>query len=261
MPRELRDKVYGYLWDEDTVSALDYSALLWPKMMETKRNVLVMAERGELPENTPRFVLSHIVGEQIAFEAMAYLYSKSVHLTLASPEQLRFFFDQDVYGYGLSPKDYELRALKVELRLGEYGYNKRDFHFLLKANKKPGFKLEISILAHPHKLDFVFLHTCVLELSPMVELLRKQNIEVAVKYTGDVFDNIDVEFLMIEDDIEIILEKLSSIHWTGSLSPNIIVPYMDVSVTPYRIPKYLKLMPKLGCKSSKERPPSWQNLR
>jgi hypothetical protein len=226
MPRELRDQVYSYLWTKDTVNALDYSALLQPTMKESKRNIRVMGQQGKLPENTPRFVESHIVGEDVAFEAMAWLYSNSVHLKIDTPEKLTSFFDQDVYGYGLSPKEYKLRALKVEVPLGTCDYHKfngsdmEHFRLLLNANLKPGFRVEISLLARPNRLDFGHLILYTRSLSRMTDVFRKNNIQVTIKYTGEVFHNVDAEFLNSDYDVDTMIYELACKPWTGSLSKN-----------------------------------------
>jgi hypothetical protein len=253
MPRELRDQVYSYLWTKDTVNALDYSALLQPTMKESKRNIRVMGQQGKLPENTPRFVESHIVGEDVAFEAMAWLYSNSVHLKIDTPVKLASFFDQDVYGYGLSPKDYKLRALKVEVPLGMQDYRTFDesdmkhFHLLLNANLKPGFRVEISFLARPNRIDFRHLILYTRSLSQITDVFRKNNIEVTIKYTGEVFHNVDAEFLNSDFDPDTTIYELACKPWTGSLSKNPL-DLPGVSVITYNLRcLYIKLMRNLVC--------------
>ncbi|KAH4151890.1 hypothetical protein HBH43_237640 [Parastagonospora nodorum] len=82
LPRELRDMVYSYFWDELTI----------PQIADKK-----------------------LVGEQIAAEAVGWLYNNSLHLTINRPSGLPGFLSDDIFATGVRAEACSLRRLTIEI--------------------------------------------------------------------------------------------------------------------------------------------------
>jgi hypothetical protein len=99
LPRELRDMIDSYVWDKDTVNSLEL-----PRTLGSHR-------LNRLPTHTPVAANRHIVGEQVAAEAVEWLYSNSHDITIGEPNQLPIFLAGDLYGVGVKAKNYPIRKI------------------------------------------------------------------------------------------------------------------------------------------------------
>jgi hypothetical protein len=100
LPRELRGMIYSYVWDKDTVDGLQLPRFLSPHRRDRSltRTPAVAANR-------------HIVGEQLATEAVEWLYSNYHDITIGEPNQLPKLLAGDLFGVGLKAKDCPLRRI------------------------------------------------------------------------------------------------------------------------------------------------------
>jgi hypothetical protein len=108
LPRELRGMIYSYVWDKDTVDGLQLPRFLSPH------------RRDRSLTRTPVAANRHIVGEQLATEAVEWLYSNYHDITIGEPNQLPKLLAGDLFGVGLKAKDCPLpRITTVVSTTGE----------------------------------------------------------------------------------------------------------------------------------------------
>jgi hypothetical protein len=109
LPRELRDIVYSYVCDQRKVAALPL-----PQLLEPCHRVGICLGQScickILPADTPCIVNKAVVGQQIAGEALEWVYN-SDDLTIGSPDQFPKFFTENLFGAGVRAKDHQLRKL------------------------------------------------------------------------------------------------------------------------------------------------------
>jgi hypothetical protein len=122
LPRELRDHVYSFLWDDDTTANLssDYQKHLQRsvpclRVPDTDGNLTC---KCKLPETMPAFTRSNLVGYQFAHEAVLWLYDNYESFGIAGIENLRRFLETDVFHVGLSPASVKsIRLRRLALRI------------------------------------------------------------------------------------------------------------------------------------------------
>ncbi|KAH3956430.1 hypothetical protein HBH70_067700 [Parastagonospora nodorum] len=100
LPRELRDMVYSYFWDELTVHSLPLARVL---------------DSGGVLTKIPQIADKKLVGEQIAAEAVGWLYNNSLHLTINRPSGLPGFLSDDIFATGVRAEACSLRRLTIEI--------------------------------------------------------------------------------------------------------------------------------------------------
>jgi hypothetical protein len=100
LPPGLRDMVYSHFWDDETVHALQLPRVL---------------ELGGFLTEVPQIADKKIVGEQIAAEAVDWLYNNSPHLAINPPSNLPGFLSDDVFATGVYAGACALHRLTIEI--------------------------------------------------------------------------------------------------------------------------------------------------
>lgn len=93
LPTELCDIIYAYIWDKDTVQALQRPILLRPCYGCGVRKVQSCPCKI-LSATVPFIVNKDIVGSEVAAEALRWLYQNSFDLEIGTPEQFLDFFTE-----------------------------------------------------------------------------------------------------------------------------------------------------------------------
>ncbi|KAH4808805.1 hypothetical protein HBI80_240740 [Parastagonospora nodorum] len=128
LPRELRDMVYSHFWDEETVHALPLARVL---------------ESGGVLTKIPQIADKKLVGEQIAAEAVDWLYDNSLHLTINPPSGLPGFLSDDIFATGVRAEACSLRRLTIKIT--DVGCDVSGLQALTTAKLQDDFHLHIRI--------------------------------------------------------------------------------------------------------------------
>jgi hypothetical protein len=110
LPRELRDIVYSYVWNKETVDGLQISLYLDTDHSEYFRV-------GALT-SVPAAANKELVGVQIAAEAVEWLFGNSCDIMIGGPHQLRKFFEMDLFGAEVRARDVAIRKLTMIIHMG-----------------------------------------------------------------------------------------------------------------------------------------------
>ncbi|KAF1935269.1 hypothetical protein EJ02DRAFT_428589 [Clathrospora elynae] len=126
LPRELRDLVYSFLWDDKVMEKLDYqSHLSRPQPCPSKHcinnNVICLCTQ---PNTFPVFARPIFVGYPFAYEAIAWLYDNYNGFTLDGSVGVERFMEGDLFHVRLTPASLglvRLRRLTLRADLGVEG--------------------------------------------------------------------------------------------------------------------------------------------
>jgi CBS domain-containing protein len=116
LPVELRNFVYRYIWDHDTIT-LQYPGL--QKVAGGSRSV----DDGRSPLTLPHFIDPAFVGLATAREIVRALYD-AYHaieepIVVRHPEHIKTVITKDVFGVGLDP-GVHLKSLILQIKLDRY---------------------------------------------------------------------------------------------------------------------------------------------
>ncbi|KAH4333618.1 hypothetical protein HBH98_244620 [Parastagonospora nodorum] len=148
LPQELRDIVYSHFWHEETVHALPLARVL---------------ESGGVLTKIPQIADKKLVGEQIAAEAVDWLYNNSLHLTINPPSGLPGFLSDDIFATGVRAEACSLRRLTIKIT--DVGCDVSGLQALTTAKLRNDFHLHIRIgLGSKSIKDIVHLGVRLAEL-------------------------------------------------------------------------------------------------
>ncbi|KAF2750133.1 hypothetical protein M011DRAFT_509522 [Sporormia fimetaria CBS 119925] len=154
LPGEVRNKIYSYVWDEETVSQFQYGEQLQPDLLFLSHGILV-----------PR---------QLAVEAITWYFTNRV-VHIGEPALLADRLSEDPYGLDVRLKDYCLFGLSFEVcedsllrrwgnRTWESFACSRRLHIicdlspLIALTRSPNFKLIIGIRDETDKYPYIWKH-------------------------------------------------------------------------------------------------------
>ncbi|KAF2829041.1 hypothetical protein CC86DRAFT_464752 [Ophiobolus disseminans] len=195
LPRELRDSVYAYLWDQDILSTLDYPSLLISRAepcrstTDDEGNAICLCDT---PASIPPFAQAVFVGYTFATEAVTWLYDNYEGFVLGDPREVMRFFTQDVFHIGVTPMGFPLRRLTLALHLGHPSANEyKDalaFRFapLLRVETRVGARLHVRFESraedsrgHRHLFHAAMLMQA---LDSVVKEIKQRGIEVSMDF-------------------------------------------------------------------------------
>jgi hypothetical protein len=118
LPRELRDIVYGFLWDQDTDDApIELQTIMRSELRPEPAHLLHLFDHHGLPH----FLSNHYVGAQTALEVAEALYKtdSADSMVLSSPKQLEHALLRDSFMVGLTPINV-LQSLAPHCKIDHY---------------------------------------------------------------------------------------------------------------------------------------------
>jgi hypothetical protein len=217
LPRELRDIIYSFIWDECTVQDLDLPQIL----TGCDRDLACSGSARKckpLPAGAPAIVKKAIVGQCIAAEAIEWLYRNSYSLEIGTPEQLPRFFRADLFGVDVFAEDYLLHKLTVTIEMPDFlTCNGLFFCFIPIFAGKLRDSFELTIRIYQRKQNTLGLADLVDLNRPLyvaVVCLQDQGIQVHVNYEnvdGLKWDIVDILGRPLGHWIRTLLCKLSRV--------------------------------------------------
>ncbi|KAF2111994.1 hypothetical protein BDV96DRAFT_649358 [Lophiotrema nucula] len=188
LPREIRDIVYGYLWD-------------------SYRRV------SPYEKDPSKFMHPELVSPDFAREAVTYMYQHLDHESYAEEEDLKVEMTKDVFGIGITRLDFEVKTLSVQMYLGEEVYDKvrEQLPFLTQIRVTKASKINIK-LSHRDSFKLQELYDIFQAFKPVFVHFEKLGVEFKVVWNyfgvwgGPLGDRLDWS---MEQWHEIILHVLS----------------------------------------------------
>jgi hypothetical protein len=116
LPLELRESIYSYIWDDETIQKLDYSSIITKWRLHTCNNStteICLCNR----ENIPDFACEAVVGRPFAYGVVEWLYNNCKGIKLNSLADLFTFLHEDPFQVRLSPAWTRLRYLSIDIPL------------------------------------------------------------------------------------------------------------------------------------------------
>jgi hypothetical protein len=184
-PKELRDLVYSYLWDEDCVDFVDeHVSKAAPRLPKLWGIPVKWAVPLDWVLPTPFFADTRFVGEQFAREAATWYFrhasNAEVHYRL-----VRAFFGMEKFGdMSFRPRDV-IRRLTIEVAWSIYAWHefayadfRENMEYLLTLPVKDDFEIVIYL---PRDMQFSRLFFHVLDtLKPIYKALVEKGMRVKV---------------------------------------------------------------------------------
>lgn len=159
LPRELRDHIYSFVWDSETVQSLEYPSL-YPLA-----NVKCMGLSNpgheaycicskDFPYKLPPFTRPKFVGYLFAREIVQSLYATGRNIEVVHSALIDRFLHRDVFHLGVTPASVNLRELRVKISVNERDWPRNlNAHFqpLVTARLGRNFRLlvQLTILRNP----------------------------------------------------------------------------------------------------------------
>jgi hypothetical protein len=180
LPQELRDKVYGHIWDEETVNLYFKSSQMSSGVAKNPR--------------PPRFLDRDVVGQQFAKEALEGLFWEARTFEVGDVRFSRKFLYAENYGLGIRAIDCQLRGVTFVQPLVQDAFEhvrssfEENLRPLFRMDLRPGFVLTIKVECYPRNLYDPECHiwhlrklvTC--SLKGHIKELEAKQVKVIIKY-------------------------------------------------------------------------------
>jgi len=151
LPRELRDIIYSYFCDKDTVQAIPFAHLLEPCRHEIGCCGDHLCTCKILPVGSPIVINKAVLGPQCVAEGVAealeWIFRNSREIAIGAPNQLIRFFTVDFLGVGVKAEDFALRKLACIIPTSQYSTSTSDSELapLLRSKLRSDFTLKIHV--------------------------------------------------------------------------------------------------------------------
>lgn len=199
LPRQLRDIIYAYLWDEDILTMLDNASLfdrpsdLCSSSEDDAGNTICLCD---MPQRVPQFAQAVFIGYGFAYEAVEWLYHNHRGFKVMSPAHIASFYTRDIFHIGLTPMSFPLRCLTLELKFKtRESKDSLDFKFapILRLQHHEDAHIIVHLASFTrYNIDLGDAAHQIEVLQPILEKIQEREITVTIYFINPDVSTLDI---------------------------------------------------------------------